>query len=86
MRKSGADAFDNKEYVKLHQSTLRKVNCISDILFKTLDNTLKTDSKFLDRYGLHPKMLYHYLKDNWIFGLIMIIIGLVSGIISIIGN
>lgn len=71
--KEEAEAFENGEYVKLHQSTLRKVNCISDILYKLLDNSLQTESTFMSRYGLHPKMLVFYLKDHWIMALITIV-------------
>ncbi len=81
--KQEANAFDNKQFIELHQSTLRKVNCISDILYRVLDNSLITDSKFLDRYGLHPKMIYYYFYENWIFGLIMFFIGTTASMITI---
>ena len=35
-----ADAFEAKKYVKLHQSTLRKVDVFANILERTLDGIL----------------------------------------------
>ena len=39
--KDEATAFENKEYVKLHRSTLRKVDVFANILNRTINNTLK---------------------------------------------
>ena len=53
--KEEAEAFDNKQYIELHQSTLRKVNCISDILYRVLDDSLiislrnKADHKYTNK-------------------------------------
>jgi hypothetical protein len=64
---------------------LRKVNCLSDILSKLLDNSLKTDSAFIEKYGLHPKMIFYFLKENWIvtgflfLGSIIILVSKVLG-------
>ena len=49
-----AAAFENKEFVRLHQSTLRKVDIISNILGRVIDGTLKTDANWRDQYGIHP--------------------------------
>jgi hypothetical protein len=40
--KEEAAAFENRQYVELHQSTLRKVNVIADILYRVHSRTLKT--------------------------------------------
>lgn len=69
--KEEADAFDNQEYVKLHQSTLRKVDVMNNILDRTLDGSLKTTSSWRDRYGLHPAALLEVAQQHWIWGLLV---------------
>lgn len=71
--KQEAEAFEHEKYIELHQSTLRKVNCISDIFYKILDKSLKTESTFKDIYGLYPKAIVEYIKDHWIWSLIVMI-------------
>ncbi|WP_410771964.1 hypothetical protein [Fontibacillus sp. BL9] len=74
-----ASAFTNKEYVKLHQSTLRKVDCIQTLLERTAGGNLKTDSKILDKYGFSFQGIADMIKDNWIMGLISAFIMLIIG-------
>ena len=70
-----AKAFQNKEYVKLHQSTLRKVDIIHSISEKNTEGTLKTNSRIMEIYGLSPQGISELVKDNWIFGLVFTFIG-----------
>lgn len=46
-----ADAFDNKEFVKLHQSTLRKVDVFCNFLGRTLDGSLITKATWWEMDG-----------------------------------
>ena len=46
-----AEAFKERDYVKLHQSTLRKVHVISDIIDLTSAGRLKTDARLKEIYG-----------------------------------
>lgn len=71
--KEEADAFESENYIALHQSTLRKVNCLSDILYKILDKSLITEATFRDIYGIYPKALIEFIKDHWLWGLIVMI-------------
>jgi hypothetical protein len=48
--KGEADAFENKDFVLLHQSTLRKVDILANIAGRAEDRSLKTLSTFNDRY------------------------------------
>lgn len=66
-----ADAFDAGEYVKLHQSTLRKVDVMSNILERILDGSLKTTASWREKTGLHPAVLIEVLKEHWIWSLIV---------------
>ena len=78
-------AFDNKEYVKLHQSTLRKVDILANILGRTLDGSLKTNARWSEIYGFQPKVLGELIKEHWFFSL-MGFIGLIIGIVASVQN
>jgi hypothetical protein len=71
--KEEAEAFKNQEYIKLHQSTLRKVDCISNVLNRVVDSSLKTNSNWIDRYGFHPKIVIELIKEHWLWSLFTII-------------
>lgn len=74
-----AKAFNQKEYVKLHQSTLRKVDILNTILEKTAEGKLKTNSKLRDIYSLSPQGIFELAKDNWFFSVGFSVIGLIIG-------
>lgn len=76
--KEEADAFDNKEYVKLHQSTLRKVDIFSNILGRTLDGSLKTNARWRDTHGVNPTLWVEMAAQHWLFVLIAFIASLVT--------
>jgi hypothetical protein len=50
-------AFKSKGYIKLHQSTLRKVDILDSLLVRAEGNDLKTAATFADIYGLTPQGL-----------------------------
>ena len=74
-----ATAFDNKEYVKLHQSTLAKVDVIENILKLTAEESLKTKSNLKDIYGISPQGIFELAKDNWLYSIILIILSALLG-------
>lgn len=74
-----AECYKNKEYFKLHQSTLRKVDILDNILRKTFLDKLKTNSKLKDVYGISPSGIYEMMKENWIINLIATVILLLAG-------
>ncbi len=82
--KAEADAFRNKEYVKLHQSTLRKVHVIANILERAANGSLKTNSSQKDIYGDYLIAFFEWIKENPITKGILALIGAVSGLITII--
>jgi hypothetical protein len=68
-----ADAFAKKEYIRLHKSTLAKVDCITDILMLTLTGKLRTTvsptaAKIRDIY------------DHWTFKGLTIVLALWGGL------
>lgn len=62
-----ATAFVNKEYIKLHQSTLRKVDVLANLLNRAIDGKLKVRSKWQDIYGVSPQGIYEWLNSKWWF-------------------
>lgn len=79
--KEEADAFESGDYIKLHQSTLRKVDILANILGRTADGTLKTDARWRDRYGVHPRALVELVQQHWLYG-VLTIIALLVGLVS----
>jgi hypothetical protein len=65
-----ADAFDSKEYVKLHQSTLRKVDIFSNIIERTLDNSLRTNARWKEIYGGYVPWIKEFIRNNWVVSLV----------------
>lgn len=60
-----AEAFEKQEYVRLHQSTLRKVDVIANLLDRTLDSSLRTNAKWYERHGFSPRALLEFLTEHW---------------------
>jgi len=65
-----AIAFDAHEYVKLHQSTLRKVDILASIIERADNNSLKTESTWKERYGDYPDAAGEFVKENWLMSII----------------
>ncbi|NUX55905.1 hypothetical protein FSB65_21185 [Paraburkholderia sp. JPY418] len=63
--KEEALAFSNNQFVALHQSTLRKVDVMSNVLERTLDGSLKTNAKWWQAKGVHPAVLIELIRENW---------------------
>lgn len=76
--KSEAEAFLKKEYVKLHQSTLRKVLILSIIVDKLGNGNLKTYAKKKDIYGSYFAYFIEIIRENWIIAIIGILGSLAS--------
>lgn len=74
-----AAAFANKEYVKLHMSTLRKVDVFSNILNRAINNTLKVNSKWTEIYGISIQGILNYCKDTWWIQILWTFISMVIG-------
>ncbi len=71
--KEEAVAFEEREFVKLHQSTLRKVDIIADIFERVLQRNLKTNAKWHQIYGVHPRVLIEIITEHWIWSFVVII-------------
>lgn len=72
-------AYDNKEYLKLHKSTLRKVDIIDSIIDRADKNELKVCAKKKHIYGLTIPGLIEIVKNNWLLILIWTLIFYILG-------
>ena len=80
--KDEAEAFDKKQYVKLHQSTLRKVDVLSNIVELAANGSLKTNSKKKDIYENYFVAFAELIKENPVISGVIASIGFVSAVIS----
>jgi hypothetical protein len=78
-----AQAFEKGEYVKLHQSTLRKVDILANICSRTADGTLKTNARFHEIYGGYFAYAKERLAAHWIVALLGIA-GAIASIVALI--
>jgi hypothetical protein len=72
-----AKAFEEKNYVALHQSTLRKVDVLANIFHRVHDRQLKTNTTWWEMHGGKARTFINWLAENKIVGLIIAITGLV---------
>ncbi|MBP2653314.1 MAG: hypothetical protein H6Q73_883 [Firmicutes bacterium] len=63
--KNEAEAFDKQEYIKLHLSTLSKTRVFDTFLSLAIDNTLKTNSSWIQTHGYSPQALWSLAKEKW---------------------
>lgn len=68
-----AKAFENREYVKLHQSTLRKVDILANVAERTWNGNLKTEATWRDQYGSPLIGAVEAATDHWLFKLLGLI-------------
>lgn len=73
-----AEAFNNKEFVKLHQSTLRKADNLANIFERASNNYLQTNATWAEQYGFKPSVIAELAKENWIVTLIIVSGGLLT--------
>lgn len=79
--KQEAEAFDAGEYVKLHQSTLRKVDLMSNILERILDGSIVTRATWREKTGYHPAVLIELVQEHWIWSIIAAF-GVIAGLVG----
>lgn len=77
--KEEATCFDNKEYLKLHMSTSRKVEIIDRILTLEEKSKLKVNSNPIIIYGLTPTGIFEIVRNNWVLFVIWNIIVAILG-------
>jgi hypothetical protein len=81
--KQEADAFDNKEFVKLHQSTLRKVDTLANIFERTVNKSLRTKATWAEQYGFTPAVLGELAKEHWVVPTLIAVGGLLTLVVRV---
>ena len=81
---SESEAFVNKQYVKLHQSTLRKVGIFANIVERASDGSLKTNSTWKSIYGSYPIALMELIRENPIIIAVVGCVGFISAVVGIV--
>lgn len=76
-----AKAFKEKDYIKLHQSTLRKVDVFANLLNRAIDGTLRVQSKWWEKTGISPQGVYETIAAKWWFQIGWTILSLVAGVL-----
>lgn len=67
-----AEAFEKKEFVRLHQSTLRKVDTLANLFERTSNKSLKTNASWAEQYGFTPSVLAELAKEHWLVSLLIV--------------
>lgn len=80
-----AEAFENHEYVKLHMSTLRKVDVFANLLNRAINNTLMVNSTWKEIYGVSIQGIFGLCKDIWWIHIIWAILSMILGALVGIG-
>ena len=73
-----AQAFENRDFVSLHQSTLRKVDVIANIAERTHNRHLKTNTTWWEMHGGRLRTVLNWLAENKL-------LAFVASVASIIG-
>jgi len=81
--KDEAAAFDSGEFVKLHQSTLRKVDILANLFGRTLDGSLKTNASWWEARGIHPQAIAEFLSEHWAWTLLAAL-GSIASIVALV--
>jgi hypothetical protein len=79
--KDEAAAFENGEYVKLHQSTLRKVDILANLFGRIVDGSLRTNATWWEARGLTPAAIAELITEHWGW----VLFGIIASIASILG-
>lgn len=81
-----AAAFENRDFIRLHQSTLGKVTTFEKIIELAARNKLKTNAHWYEQCGYTPQGIFDYAKTNWIaagiLGLLSMMLGVILGRLS----
>jgi len=81
-----AKAFENKQYLNLHRSTLRKVDIIATLARRCNDNDIKTDTGWKVRLSLYPQAWVEYLLESKWITLLALVLTVVAGFIAVVTN
>lgn len=75
-----AAAFEEKQFVKLHQSTLRKVDVLANLAGRAHAGDLKTLASWWEVNGRSIKATGEWLREHWLIGALIVLAGLATAI------
>lgn len=78
-----AERFTLKDYIALHQSTLRKVDLLSDIAERAHYRTLKTDATWWPQNGGSVHGALNWLAENKMVALLLTLVGIAIGAVRL---
>jgi len=78
-----ARAFEQRNYVGLHQSTLRKVDVIANILSRVQDRALKTNTTRWEMHGGRLREIWNWIVDNKTIAFAFALGGLLLAVLAI---
>jgi hypothetical protein len=62
--KQEAEAFEQRNFVGLHQSTLRKVDVLANFATRAHDRNLKTNTSWWEMHGGHLRSVLEWIIEN----------------------
>jgi hypothetical protein len=74
--KEEAAAFDSMNFVRLHQSTLRKVDVLANLAGRAHANDLNTLASWWERNGRSFKAAGELVREHWLVGSVVVLLGL----------
>lgn len=81
--KQEAEAFDSRNFVGLHQSTLRKVDILANIGGLAHDRALKTNTSWWEMHGGRLRGLYNIVIENKLVSFISSVLGIGGPIVAL---
>jgi hypothetical protein len=79
-----AEAFKQKDYVGLHQSTLRKVDILHSIAERAYRRTLQTDASWWVRHGGRFRVVAMWVAENKSLIFVLTLLGVLLAIAGIV--
>jgi len=61
--KQEANAFENRNFVGLHQSTLKKVDVLANLATRAHDRNLKTNTTWWEMHGGHLRTIIEWIIE-----------------------
>ena len=78
-----AEAFETRNFVGLHQSTLRKVDILANIAERAQNRQLKTNTGWWEMHGGRVRGVLDWLAENKIVALVIALLGLLVGVYAL---
>ena len=77
-----AEAFENKEFVALHRSTLRKVDVMANIAGRAHDRSLKTNTSWWDMHGGRVAWVGRWFLEHPGWGFAGVVLTIIVAIVA----